>query len=217
MYELTSDEEKYVDDAWDFLENFKIGYITINELKKKLVQKLTKKYSADDFYRNEIIIEKLYWTLVDKIKDKITDVINFTGDYKTYKYSEYGDLKKELANNSYYKSFTNKIINIDSDKKILYYKNMSGSKSIFENNRTGLLLRIIMMDKNLYERIINNPNDVIHVTVPNDIYYHQLDFGFPNFNITVPFIYDEKYRNKRIQKMYYCDNCLSNWNKLILP
>ena len=47
----------------------------------------------------------------------------------------------------------------------------------------NLLGSAIMSSIQLYERILHEPNLIIVTNIPLPMYYHQLDYGFPNFSL----------------------------------
>ena len=68
FFPLFEDEIKILDNVWNFLDEFREGKITRSKYRKYIIEKIKNKYNINDFYKMEIIVEKMYWNLSSKIK-----------------------------------------------------------------------------------------------------------------------------------------------------
>lgn len=208
-YPLTDNEYKYLNDTWEFIDTFNIGQITMHEYRNSLINIIKKKYEPKDFNFFEIISEKLFWNL----KKVILREMNYTEQFEELNIDEIDLLKEKLQNDNYYRSFINKIVNIDFEQKKIYYKKMEGSSHIFSNNKINQYISKIFFNRNLYEYVMSNREVRKNILNKPSIYY-QMDYGFPNLNLCKPFIYNTDDRIKRIKFLYYDKNCSVNWTKL---
>ena len=149
----------------------------------------------------EQIAEKIFWNLKSKFKNE--------EEYETFDLGDYEQINEKLKQDNYYKTFINKILNINKKEKKVYYKKMEGSSYIFNYNGINKQLSAIFFNRQAYEDYMKRGI----IPTENSIYY-QLDYCFPNLNLCRPFIYKDEVRRKRIKLMYYDDNSESNWSKL---
>ena len=240
-YIFTKKENENMDGAWKLLEilTFNIKYITIYNFRNYIIKYVSENYSIEQFFLYETIIDKLYWNLQYEIAQLLLNISNnndinninnineipysLTLCYK-YKIDEI-DINKKIdeykKENNYYKSFVNKLIIIDKQKKILYLKEQEGTPKFMLNNYFNLLGSSIIINRPLYERIINNPSILRHMKIPMSQFYYEIDYAFPNFSLCEYNINDRKERTERIRKMYYIFNDNKNkdakyWFKLMI-
>lgn len=213
-YPLDKSEYKVLDQAWEFLSVFKKPYIHVTDYRNYLVKKIKKKYTLDEFYMYETILNKLFWNLRDKLEKNHKSC-------KSLEYNDVVDLDKKLKQvveylGTYYRSFINKLIIVDKNNKKIYYKKMEGSSVILDHDNFNLLALTILFDRQLYEDIMSHPIDyekLKNMSLPK--YYYQLDYGFPNLNCCRYSIGTKEDRVDRIQKFYYSGK-QDYWYKLIL-
>lgn len=241
-YSLTENEIKKLDKVWEMIDIFKKPYLHVTEHRKYLVKQIRKKYSIEEFYEYESIINKLFWNLrwalfplFDNNKMSREEYYNFIknnygnvdqipknlAQCESVKYTDLNDLDSKLKNiyeyvDVYYRSFINKLIIIDNLNKMIYYKKMDGSSDIFSKNFYNVYCMMILFDKNLYEEIMKDPYQIKNKSIELSNYYFQYDYGFPNLNLCVYTFGDKEYRINRIKKMYYnySDN-YKYWYKII--
>lgn len=211
-YPLNKSEIECIESVWQFIEQFLIGHINISEYRGKIINKIQNKYNIDEFEKLEIIAEKIFWNLRDRLKDEDKE----RAQIKIFNLNilqNMDDINDLLKEDNYYRSHINKIINIDLNKEKLYYKKMEGLAPIFNKNIYNTLIFNIFFDRNIYEEIME---DIENINILNmDRSNTQMDYGFPNMNTCFPFIYSDGYRTKRIYKMYYEEHCHQNWIELI--
>jgi hypothetical protein len=242
-YPLTEYEYSQLDKVWDFVSIFQKPYIFISDYRKQLIRTVRKKYTIEEFYLLESILNKMFWNLrwllfplwykpnMDRVEyeDFLTAQPSY-GDFETIpdtllmckkeKYEDENDLIDKLSNNSlfdstYYRSFINKLIIIDKKDKIIYTKPIEGSSDIFSKNYFNLMTMTILFNKELYEKIMIDPYGVKDQQIEYSSYYYQYDYGFPNLNYCTYWFGTDDDRRDRIQKMYYIGEPLGRyWYKL---
>jgi hypothetical protein len=213
-YPLTSREYELVIDnsVWNFINLFYFMTYSVTEYRNKIINNINNNIKEDEFFILEIICEKLLWNLKDRIK--------YLYDNNCILYEE--EFTEEGMNNimnyfyddTSYRSFINKLILIDDINNKIYYKKMEGSSPIFKQNDLNSQLWLILGNRDLYEKIMTDPNKIKSV-IPS-MYYYCNDYAFPNLNFGKPFIQSDNYRKKRINLMYYQNKENINWCKLYL-
>lgn len=210
-YKLSSDDIGKIDDVWKLINIFDRGIITMREYRTTIINEIGHKYTVDKFFKLEKIIEKLFWNLRYKINSNIADIIKITETG----IENMAMIKHKLKEDNYYRSFINKIINIDDINNKIYYKKMEGSSDIFEKNQFNLLTCTILFNRELYEQVMSDQIDIKNIKLPE--YYFQMDYGFPNLNTMRPFIGSDNFRKHKIKKMLFDTDAESNWFKIIKP
>lgn len=243
-YPLTDYEYSLIDKVWEFASIFQKPFIFISDYRKYIITEIRKKYTVEEFYLNESILNKMFWNLrwllfplwykpeMDRVEYKdFLEAQPFYGDYQTLpesllmckqeKYNDENDLLDKLSANplfdsTYYRSFINKLVIIDKLNKIIYTKPIEGSSDIFSKNYFNLMTMTILFDRKLYEEIMTDPYLAKEKKIQYSGYYYQYDYGFPNLNYcTYTFGTDED-RRDRIRKMYFEGKPLGRyWFKLL--
>ena len=242
-YPLSDKELERVNNVWKFLELFKEAEVFVTDYRKKIINNIRKKYTEDEFYEYETILNKMFWNLRWLIfplwnnKDMKEDeydkfVINNYGNFDKIphslllcsyeKFNDEKDMYAKLNKNTifettYYRSFINKLIIVDKKNKIIMTKNFEGSSQIFNKNYFNLLTMTILFDTNLYEKIMQNPYSIKKNKITTSNYYYEHDYAFPNINFCT-YKFGSKYdRKNRITKMYYSEKPKGKyWFKLII-
>ncbi len=205
-----SDLEK----AWKLLKIFSKPYISISSYRNYLIKKIPKKFTIDEFYICEKIIDKLFWDLRKKLGD--------IGECYTISYNNSSDLDDKLFYiyediGTFYRSFINKLIIVDKENKKIYYKKMDGSSIIFNgSNKFNLLTLTILFNRDLYEDVMNDKiskKEIKNIELPS--YYYQLDYCFPNVNCCHYNLGTKEEWLERIRKMYYTESS-EYWYKLMI-
>lgn len=195
-----SQQNKY----WEFLDKFKFDKYNITEYRRALIDRL-QKYSPDEFYENELMVEKMFWDL----KGKTAYLFDTDSSYN--KYSTIDEALEKFYEDNSYRSAINKQILITDDD--IYYKPFEGSSPILVQNEFNNYLWCAMQNPEIYNKVMNDPKSILILETPK--YYFQQDYGFPNLNTIKPFAYNETRRRERIRRMYYDQNAEKNWFKLI--
>ena len=170
-YKLDKDELELLDNTWEFLGLFNKKHISLSDTRKNIIKNIRERYSPKEFLKLEMIANKLFWNLRWLIYPLWTDVMSKDGELpycltlcKSLSYLDDLDLKIKINKikmkyaGHYYRSCINKVIIIDKEKKRIYYKPLEGSSIIFEKNYFNLFTSHIMMDRDIYETVISNPN-----------------------------------------------------------
>lgn len=208
-FTLTDKEYNDIEKVWKLIHIFSKPYIHLTDYRSYLIRKM-KRYTVDEFYYLESIINKLFWNLRYKF--------NSETDCQTLTYENSLDLDQTLKKinlGTFYRSFINKLIIIDTVNKKIYYKRMEGSSDIFIKSNFNLFTISALFDRQLYEKVMNNPDKYKDFDVELPGYYHQHDYGFPNLNYCTYYFGDENLRKYRIKKLLF-DNDAENWFKLLI-
>jgi hypothetical protein len=213
-YPLSDKEYNDLDKVWKFLEEFKIGVYTLHKFRKKIIETINETYKVDEFFYFEKILDKMFWNLRSEVAQFVD-----TRNVASFDISDMEIVVDKLHDDNYYRSFINKIINIDDKGKKIYYKSIEGSIPFFNNDYFNLLTSFILLDRGLYERVMGEPNNVVsimeHIELPK--MYYEYDYPFPNLNMCCPLIGTDEFRIKKINKMYYDKDAENNWFQLIKP
>ena len=231
-YPLTDNEYYNIEKAWKFLKIFKKKFMLLSDFRKYVIKKV-KKYTIEEFYLYESILNKIFWNLrwllfplwydnndreegynnfIKNNYNNCKEIPNSLLLCKIEKYTDDSDLKNKLYTNdvlmkdNYYRSFINKLIIIDKKNKLLISKPIEGSSIIFSKNYFNLLTATILFSRKLYEKIMKHPYSVKYqkfIRKLLDSHYFQFDYGFPNLNYCVYTFGTKKDRMNRIKKMYY--------------
>lgn len=240
-YKLTDGEISMIDEVWEFINifNFKTTFVT--EYRRNIIKIIREKYVLEKFYLLEMIANKIFWNLRWLLAgvwmgyrehNQYMKFLNNNYNDLTYipdslilcdrqKYETDDQLHQYINSyktSTYYRSFINKLLMIDSSNHILYTKQIEGSSDIFFKNYFNLLTCTIFYDRELYEKIMRNPLAITEETIQLPEFYYQLDYGFSNLNLcTYEINFDKK---ERIKRMYYMDTpeeSEANWFKIIYP
>ena len=154
---------------------------------------MSRKYTIEEFYFYEKIINKLYWNLYNnlKIKNKNCKIIKNINKIKNIN-----------------RSFINKIIiyNENNDKYYIIKKN----NYIYIRDRE--LIMSYLINKKTYENKMLNKK----IKIKKYNYYYPFDYPLPNVNIC---FYNKNKKQsliKRIKLMYYNEDKDDYWYKLII-
>jgi len=243
-YPLNKSEYNKVEEVWQFLEHFNDGYELLSEYRHNVITKIRKLYTSNEFLEYEDILNKMYWNLrwviypiwmnMNISRDEYYQFIknNYEGnkfipscltmceeDTFVDDYDLYDKLHNNaIYENSYYRSFINKLILVDYDEKKIITKQMEGSADIFRKNYFNLYTFKILFDRDLYEKIMSDPYNIVKMKIDMPKFYYQYDYGFPNLSSATYMYGGKDYRLNRINKMYYYNNLNKKekyWFKII--
>ena len=180
-YPLTDEERSQVEKVWDFARVFIQPYIFISDYRENVIREIRAKYTPEQFYQYENILNKMFWNLrwllfplwldPNMSEDKYYKYIETYGDHKKIPYSlllcnfesyeDNDDLKSKLKKNpifesTYYRSFINKLVMIDQKNKLIVTKPIEGSSDIFAKNYFNLMTMTILFNKDMYEEYMKN-------------------------------------------------------------
>jgi hypothetical protein len=215
-FPLTDNEYNCLDKVYNFINDFNFMEYNLKTYRSKIINLIRKKYSINEFMYYEKIAEKLFWNL------RYKTYMYFLNNYNIIKLQSgtLNEVNSLFHKDNSYRSFINKLILIQ-DKNLqnkYFYKKMEGSSHIFNKNKFNIITFCILHNRDLYEKIIKNPQEILSIKEPT--YYFQYDYPYPNLNYGKPFIQSNNFRLKRIKKMYYdinTDKSENNWFTLIKP
>lgn len=214
IYPLSNEEEEVICEVWRFLEIFNYPTPYLTDYREYLIKKIRQKYNYHDFYLYESIANKLFWNL----RMVVGMLFKEEENCQKIKYQDIEDLEDKLRNikiglGNYYRSYINKLIMVDHENQIIFHKKMEGSADIFTKNKLNVHTLFVLLNRKLYEKIMQNPQKIKKIQMP--YFYYQLDYGFPNLNCCNYSINNKKEKMKRIKKMYY-RNYQKYWFKLMI-
>ena len=199
MYKLLKKELNILDDFWKFIEifkveNYKLNWISgVHGYRHALIKKIRETYSAEDFYKYEVILNKLLWNLLIKLKFDIEGLfiqsslyINIESPWHSCSHKEY--LHNEINDKKYYFKFYSRLIDYDIVNKIFY----------------------TMSDRKLYDKVINGKKSIN--SIESFVYYYPYDYPFPNINLL---FYNQNKKEtwiNRINKLYFNNKTKNNIN-----
>ena len=205
-YSLSEKEKKMLPDVFSFIKTFYKFNIVKSEnfgaydYRRFIIKRIREKYSIEEFYKYEKIMNKLYWNLYYKLHkdDKLCNTMITP--------------PKDIL-----KSFNNKILNYNHKTKVYHIQKDFLDYETRKKNKTEIKIMSAMMDMNLYLSFYKNPEKKIKKM---DKFYYPLDYPFPNVNRC---FYNEnppKEWINRIKKMYfyYNDDYIDKyWYEFIIP
>jgi hypothetical protein len=170
------------------------------EYRRFIIKRIKEKYSIEEFYKYEKIMNKLYWNLYHKLhkNDKLCNMM--TDPPKIFQ-----------------KSFNNKILSYNYKTKMYHVQRDYIDNETRKKNKTEIKIMSAMMDMNLYLSFYKNPEKKIKKM---DVFYYPLDYPFPNVNRCFYNENPSKEWINRIKKMYfyYNDDYIDKyWYEFITP
>jgi len=186
-----------LDEYWNFIDTFNKNMVendpmySVREYRNGIIKIIKKKYSIEEFYFYEQILNKMLWNLLD-----------------TY------DIKLNKINYSYPPAFILKggsAINKQQFEKVYFplYKFIHTYKETPKN-----LMKIFhaLRYRELYEKLIKD-KEYINKIKPL-AYYYPHDYLFPNVNLIYNSMNEKSVCIKRIKAYYYSKDD-SKWYKII--
>lgn len=225
---LSIDEHNKLDKVWAFMEIFNKEFVFITDYRRYLIKEIQSKYTLEEFYELESILNKLFWNLrlvlqpiwlnKENTDIKLDNALTLC-DCSSY--TDDDDLNNKIKNNklfdtTFYRSFINKLIIVDKVKKVIYTKKMEGASYIFGKNYFNLLTMFIMKDRSMYEKVMKKPEIIKEASFDLPNHYYQYDYAFPNLNFCTYMFGNPEIRKERIKRMYYTDTKGKQWFKLFV-
>ena len=205
-YPLNKKEKKILPEVFSFIKTFYKFNVVKSEnfgpydYRRFIIKRIREKYSIEEFYKYEKIMNKLYWNLYHKLhkKDKLCDmIIKLPRDYN--------------------RSFNNKLIIYNHKTKMFHIERDYIDYKIRREKKLEKKIMSAMIDMDLYFSFYKNPQKKIKKM---DKFYYPLDYPFPNVNRC---FYNENPTKEwinRIKKMYfyYNDDFIDKyWYEFITP
>jgi hypothetical protein len=198
-YKLSKEENNKLNEYWQFIDIFdpKDEFYLYN-YRNRLLKTIKKKYTIEEFYFYENILNKMLWNLLIIYDIKIYN-IDFT-------------IKEAFIIND--NSYINKQIMKIGNKIVIFpnYAKLNFNEKIPEN-----LFKIfyILSKRKIYEKVINDKNYINKIDIKKiDKYYYPNDYPFPNISLVNYNNNPKKVWIKRIKAYYYSEDD-SSWKKLI--
>lgn len=194
-YNLTEKELCILDNVWELINEFRMTYISRNKYRKNLIERIQNKYSIDEVYTLEMIVEKMYWNLVDKIK---LDFDLHSNIREKYKFDLQRIRNKILQRNKFSK---------ESNVRKSYVYDENENKLLYKYNYPDdfdLIISSIITNRSAYETIMSNQINIINLEINPYENIVEFDYGFPNLNTLKEFALSKKTtRLQNIRRMYY--------------
>jgi hypothetical protein len=195
MYELTKSEINKLNDYWKFIETFikplnheaRFGGTHTQTYRIRLIHDIREKYSINEFYNYEKILNKLLYNLLEHVGFSL----------EKYEIEEIHKLFVTIKNPTT-NSYSHKKYLHDEKKNIKYdfehYKSLTDITKVLKIFTT-------LSSKHLYEKVMNNKNELSKIKYVK--YYYPMDYPFPNVNLL---FYNQNKKDtwiSRINKLYY--------------
>jgi len=209
MYKLTEKELNNLDNLYKFIDLFlhpKINGLAKNwfdangsifgayEYRIYIRNIISNNILLNDFYMYEKILNKLLWNLFKHIKFNILNITK-----SAYVINNITDEQKINTKNKYKRSYSHKIWLKDTKKNISYF--FKDYPKLLLNEYIQKIFTV-MCNKELYENIMNNKENINNV-IPLQTYYYPYDYPFPNINLLFYNRNNKKIWINKIQKLYY--------------
>ena len=198
-YNLSNDDLNNINKLIIFIKHLKhdnIDSIFVSNYRYLIINNIKKKYSYNDFYKNELLLNKLFWSLKNKLKP-------YVKNNKT-KYTIKEKIKKTgfgSIDNKYVGSIVNSYFQYNQKNNKWYIL-----KDISDLDKICFDI-LYNTNKSTYLKYYNNPESISKYNIKNiKEYYYFKNYPFPNVN---PMFYNEnkkQYWIKKINKMYFDDN-----------
>jgi hypothetical protein len=208
IYDNLSELE--IENFWKFISIFTPKELNDNFLypplryREYLIKKIKKKYTINQFYKNEKILNELLYKLLKKYSFYLDEQHKKNNLQQKYSFNLVEQHKKNKLQNKI-------LLNSYSHKLLLYNEK---TKTIFINNRSSDHLYLIISLLRKREIFENAMNDINYIkTYKFEKYYYPDDYGFPNVNFLFYNENSKKIWLKNIKRLYYTDNCEENWRK----
>jgi hypothetical protein len=200
-YQLSQEENDKIDDYWKFIKVFNVNnnnfLYSPREYRSNLIKKIKKKYTIDEFYFYEKILNKMLWNLLVIYKIFLNKI----------------DFTTKLAFRIRDGSCINKQIMFIEENNIIFpeYRNLKSNNKVPQD-----LFKIltILRSRDMYEKVIKDKDYINNIKKIDDFYYPS-DYPFPNVNLIEYNNNNKDIWIKRI-KAYYFMKDDENWYKLII-
>jgi hypothetical protein len=202
LYKLNTNEVNKLDEYWEFIDTFNKFMIeddpmfSVSKYRNNMIKVIKKKYTAEEFYFFEKILNKLLWNLLEKYEIKIKDI--------QYNCPPAFEFNNGSAINKQRFKFNNNEIFFPLYKFIHTY-----------NETPQNLMKIFhaLRYREIYEKLIKDKDYI--KKIKEITYYYPNDYMFPNINLIFYNINKKSLWIKRIKAYYYSNND-SNWYKIII-
>jgi hypothetical protein len=192
-YSFSENEMKIIDNVWEFINYFRETFLTRGKYRRNIKNKIRQKYSIEEFYKYEKIVEKLYWNLVNKIKSEINL------DQKIYikrKFNLKNIENRILKRNVKVKeSNVNKTYVITDNNELIYKYKYPDDLDITVSS--------IMINRSVYETIMSDEENIFNIDIEPYNNIVEFDYLFPNLNTIKSFVNNKNERINKISKMFY--------------
>ena len=165
---LTKKEIKLLDKAWNLINDFRKTEISRNKYRKTIIEKIKNKYTPDELYTLEIIIEKMYWNLHNKIQ-KNFDMEQYVEKKTIIDDSNLGRIKNKILtkNKRAKESNVRKSYVYDENSEIVLYK-------YNYPDDLDLIISAIMINRSIYETIMGNKLNINNLII--EPYNNNIEF-----------------------------------------
>ncbi|ATZ80298.1 hypothetical protein BMW23_0240 [Bodo saltans virus] len=199
-YNLNDNEIENIDNVWNLINDFSITELSRSKYRNKIIKLVNKKYTIAQLYTLEIIIEKMYWNLRDKI------LIFFDKPHFSISHNSLNRIEKKIFTKN------NHITETNIRKSYVYdNKNKQFIIDYHYPNDIDIIVSSIIINRSIYETFMQQNIDFETFKIPPYSNIIEFDYPFPNLNTISPFVYNDETRKNNIILMYYSDNCENNW------
>jgi hypothetical protein len=199
-YNLSNNEINNIDKAWELISDFSQTNLSRSGYRNYIINFISKKYTVELLYTLEIIIEKMYWNLRNKIS------LFFNNPKLTLSHKNITNIEKKIL-------LQNKRITQSNIRKSFVYDNNNKQYIIdyYYPNDIDLIASAIIINRSIYDTfmLINSDFETLQISPYSNII--EFDYPYPNLNTISPFMYNNEIRKQNIISMYFEPNCEKNW------
>jgi len=196
-FKLSKTELLKLDDYWEFIDLFNDISTSVYDYRRSLIKRVGKKYTIEEFFSFETILNKLLWNLME-----------FFGVSLSHK-----DVKPVFKIKSG-SSYINKQIMVFGDRVLLFpqYSTLHTDRSVPE---TLFKILHVLMKRELYENVLEDEEYIHKIKIKKtDKFYYPHDYPFPNVNLIEYNTQKKEIWLRRIKAYYYSGDD-SQWYNLI--
>ena len=202
LYTLTEKEIELLDKAWELINDIRTTEISRNKYRKAMIEKIRDKYTSQEFFILEKIVEKMYWNLVDKVK-KSFDIDMSIRQRKNFDLERIKDKILKRNKRAIESNVRKSYVYDEHVNKLLYKYNYP--------NELDLIVSSIITNRSVYETIMSDEMDINNIEIEPYGNIVEFDYAFPNLNTIKPFATTNDTRQENIEKLYYGDDPEINW------
>jgi hypothetical protein len=189
IYENLSKSD--IDNFWTFIKIFtpnnleKDSLYSPHKYRNYLIKTIQKKYTVNEFYKNERILNELLFNLMKKY------------DF----YLKQNNKKEKYSNIININSFSHKLLLYHEKTKKLYFN--------YKNAPNLYFIASLLRNRDTFENAMTDINFIKSYNYEH--YFYADDYAFPNVNLVFYNDNSKKLWIKNIKRLYYVDNCEENW------
>ena len=242
---LTKTENENIDKYWEFIDDFGknvfkklkvdsdyytyknkgiLDFFSARVYREYIIKYISKKYTINEFYKYEKMLNKILWYLIDLTKCDVTKIIeiNKTKDIKdivTDNTMSWITKTNDIVEENSMSYINKKYMYNELDEYYYYSKYYTEHREIKENKNDNYEkyknILYIILNKNIFYKIIERQIKFNEIENKLPILLYPYDYPFPNVTFYFKNTNSKKRCLNRIKKYYYNEND-EYWYKRIL-